>query len=47
MRLTTMFQLRLEVIVYDYVDSGVLMIAPMGLKRQSGYRSLGYEIGRS
>jgi superfamily II DNA or RNA helicase len=35
-----------EVIVYDYVDSGVLMLARMALKRQSGYRSLGYEIAK-
>ncbi len=35
-----------EVIVYDYVDSGVPMLARMALKRQSGYRSLGYELGR-
>lgn len=34
-----------EVIVYDYVDSGVAMLARMALKRQTGYRSLGYEIG--
>ncbi len=34
-----------EVIVYDYVDSGVTMLARMALKRQAGYRSLGYEIG--
>jgi superfamily II DNA or RNA helicase len=33
-----------EVIVYDYVESGVSMLARMALKRQSGYRSLGYEI---
>ena len=33
-----------EVIVYDYVDSGVPMLARMTLKRQTGYRSLGYEI---
>ncbi|MDH4073972.1 MAG: restriction endonuclease subunit R, partial [Gammaproteobacteria bacterium] len=33
-----------EVIVYDYVDSGVAMLARMALKRQVGYRSLGYEI---
>ena len=31
-------------IVYDYVDSGVAMLARMELKRQTGYRSLGYEI---
>jgi superfamily II DNA or RNA helicase len=33
-----------EVIVYDYNDSGVPMLARMALKRQSGYRSLGYAI---
>ena len=33
-----------EVIVYDYVDSGVAMLARMALKRQTGYRSLGYEL---
>lgn len=33
-----------EVVVYDYVDSGVPMLARMALKRQTGYRSLGYEI---
>ena len=33
-----------DVIVYDYVDSGVAMLARMALKRQAGYRSLGYEI---
>jgi superfamily II DNA or RNA helicase len=33
-----------EVIVYDYVDSGVPLLARMALKRQTGYRSLGYEI---
>jgi superfamily II DNA or RNA helicase len=33
-----------EVVVYDYVDAGVPMLARMALKRQSGYRSLGYEI---
>jgi len=33
-----------EVIVYDYVDSCVPLLSRMALKRQSGYRSLGYEI---
>jgi len=32
-----------EVIVYDYVDSGVPMLMRMASKRQAGYRSLGYE----
>ena len=35
-----------EVIVYDYVDSGVPALARMAAKRQSGYRSLGYDIAR-
>ena len=33
-----------EVIVYDYVDSGVAILERMAQKRQTGYRSLGYEI---
>jgi superfamily II DNA or RNA helicase len=33
-----------EVIVYDYVDSSVPLLFRMALKRQTGYRSLGYEI---
>jgi len=33
-----------EVIVYDYVDSCVPLLSRMALKRQSGYRSFGYEI---
>jgi len=33
-----------EVVVYDYVDSGVQLLARMALKRQSGYRGLGYEV---
>ena len=34
-----------EVVVYDYVDSGVPMLARMALKRQSGYWGLGYQVG--
>ena len=33
-----------EVIVYDYIDSAVAVLARMALKRQTGYRSLGYDI---
>jgi superfamily II DNA or RNA helicase len=33
-----------EVVVYDYVDSGVLVLARMALRRQAGYRGLGYEL---
>lgn len=35
-----------EVIVYDYVDSSVLLLARMAVKRQTGYRSLGYDVER-
>lgn len=33
-----------EVIVFDYLDSTVPMLARMALKRQAGYRSLGYSL---
>ncbi len=33
-----------EVIVYDYVDATVPMLARMAAKRQAGYRALGYII---
>jgi superfamily II DNA or RNA helicase len=33
-----------EVIVCDYFDSGVPLLARMALKRQTRYRSFGYEI---
>lgn len=33
-----------EVVVYDYVDSEVPMLARMALRRHAGYRSLGYEV---
>ncbi len=36
-----------EVLVYDYVDSEVPMLARMALKRQTGYRSLGYEVAQA
>jgi len=31
-----------DVIVYDYVDAAVPMLARMAAKRQAGYRALGY-----
>jgi superfamily II DNA or RNA helicase len=34
-----------EVVVYDYVDTGVPLLARMAAKRQIGYRGLGYTIG--
>ncbi len=33
-----------EVIVYDYVDALVPVLAPMAVRRQRGYRALGYSI---
>ena len=33
-----------EVVVSDYVDSDVPMLARMALKRQSSYRGLDYEV---
>ncbi len=33
-----------EVIVYDYVDTGVPILARMAARRRSGYRALGYAI---
>jgi superfamily II DNA or RNA helicase len=42
-RLHREYHAKREVIVYDYVDSAVPMLARMALKRQTGYRSLGYE----
>lgn len=33
-----------EVVVYDYVDADIAIFARMALKRQAGYRGLGYEI---
>jgi hypothetical protein len=35
-----------EVIVYDYVDSDVPLLARMALKHRTGYRSLGFEISK-
>lgn len=43
-RLHREYHAKREVVVYDYVDSGVPMLARMALKRQSGYRGLGYEV---
>ena len=34
-----------EVLVFDYVDESVPVLARMAAKRRAGYRTLGYEIG--
>jgi len=36
-----------EVIVYDYVDHSVPVLARMAAKREKGYRALGYVMDRS
>ncbi len=33
-----------EVVVYDYIDAGVSVLARMAARRQSGYRALGYRV---
>jgi hypothetical protein len=33
-----------EVVVYDYVDGAVPVLARMAAKRQAGYRALGYVV---
>lgn len=33
-----------DILVYDYVDSLVTVLARMSMKRQTGYRALGYDI---
>ncbi len=34
-----------EAIVYDYVDANVPVLAKMYLKRRTGYKAIGYEVG--
>jgi superfamily II DNA or RNA helicase len=41
-RLHRLHQGKTEVMVYDYVDSAVPVLARMARKRQAGYRALGY-----
>jgi superfamily II DNA or RNA helicase len=43
-RLHRAYDAKREVIVYDYVDSSVPLLARMAAKRQAGYRALGYSI---
>lgn len=43
-RLHRKHQGKSEVVVYDYVDAGVPVLARMAAKRQIGYRGLGYAI---
>jgi len=43
-RLHREHQGKADVIVYDYVDMAVPMLARMAAKRRAGYRSLGYDV---
>ena len=43
-RLHRLHYLKKEVLVYDYVDFDVPVLARMFEKRQRGYKSIGYEI---
>ena len=42
-RLHRLHPSKVEVVIYDYVDSGEPVLARMAAKRRVGYRSLGYE----
>jgi len=43
-RLHRLHELKKEVIIYDYVDPGVPMLAKMFKKRIQGNKAIGYEI---
>jgi superfamily II DNA or RNA helicase len=43
-RLHRLHAAKREVIIYDYVDANEPMLAKMAAKRETGYRSLGYEL---
>jgi superfamily II DNA or RNA helicase len=46
-RLHRAHQDKKEVIIYDYVDNNVAMLAKMAEKRMKGYANLGYSISNS
>jgi superfamily II DNA or RNA helicase len=46
-RLHRLYDGKHAVVIYDYVDSAVPVLARMAAKRRKGYTALGYEIGRS
>lgn len=43
-RLHRSHALKRDVVIYDYVDKSVPVLARMSVKRQEGYRALGYRI---
>jgi superfamily II DNA or RNA helicase len=46
-RLHRDYQGKREVMVYDYVDISIPMLSRMAMKREAGYRALGYVIQAS
>ena len=46
-RLHRLYDSKHAVVIYDYVDSAVPVLARMAAKRRKGYVTLGYEIGDS
>ncbi len=43
-RLHRLYATKREVVIYDYVDGNEPMLARMAVKREAGYRSLGYAL---
>ena len=43
-RLHRLYATKREVVIYDYVDGNEPMLAKMAVKREAGYRSLGYAL---
>jgi superfamily II DNA or RNA helicase len=41
-RLHRLYATKRDVVIYDYVDGNEPMLAKMAVKREAGYRSLGY-----
>jgi superfamily II DNA or RNA helicase len=46
-RLHRLSDAKREVIIYDYVDAAVPVLARMAAKRRAGYQAIGYRIARS
>ena len=44
-RLHRNYERKSEVIIYDYVDDQVPVLAGMFAKRKKGYKAIGYEVG--
>jgi superfamily II DNA or RNA helicase len=43
-RLHRLHDTKREVIIYDYVDNGVPVLARMAVKRRKGYQAIGYKV---